>query len=282
MSRPFELALRLFLVAQLLDPPLPWLERLPVLTLAGAGLVLPGLLRSRALWSALLLTLAVPLAWNWPFPDNHDYLTALFCLAVICALSTPLPERTLAWNARMLIGLAFAFATVWKLLLAPDFLDGRFFRVTLLHDGRFENLAVLLTDVTWEEWDENALALDAVLAGEVEAGTGDFSEPAGIRPLAALLTGATLAIEGLVALSFLWPPGGRISRWRDPTLLLFSALTYSFATVRGFGWLLVAMGVAQCEPRRRVVLAYLVLFVLIGAYRAVPWTRWLIEGMGLG
>ena len=43
----------------------------------------------------------------------------------------------LAWNARALIGLAFAFAVLWK-LLSPDYLDGRFFRVALVEDHRLE------------------------------------------------------------------------------------------------------------------------------------------------
>ena len=49
------------------------------------------------------------------------------------------------WRTRRgaCVGLTFLFATLWKLALSPDFVDGRFFRVTLLTDARFENLAVL-------------------------------------------------------------------------------------------------------------------------------------------
>lgn len=276
-----DLALRLFLLAALLDPPLPWIERLPVLLLSGAGLLVPAALRSRLLWAALLAASALPLAFAWPFPDNHDYLTALFALAALCALSLPHPAAAMATSARLLVGLTFLFAVLWKLVLSPDFVDGRFFRVTLLTDGRFEDLTVLATGMSWDEWGDNDQRLGDVLAGEAADG-GGFREPPGIRSLATVLTLATLLLEGGVALAFLWPPARGPSRWRDAWLLVFAAGSYSFATVRGFGWLLMALGVAQTGPDRRAARwAYVGVFALIGVYRDVPWTRWLIEWRGL-
>ena len=279
----FDLALRLFLLAQILAPPLPWPERVPLLVVAGAGLLLPGLLRSRALWAALLALTALPLALNWPFSDNHDYLKAFFALAGLCAVLTPEPERSLAESARWLVGLAFAFAVLWKGVLSPDFVDGRFFRVALQSDGRFENLAVLLAGSSYETWERNDLALDALLTGGGAGEPSGFVEPPGNRRVAAWLTGLTLVSEVAVALAFLWPLGRGPSPWRHVFLLAFAAGTYSVATVRGFGWLLMALGVAQCEPDARGTrLAYLGVFALIGVYRAVPWSSWLVERLGLG
>jgi hypothetical protein len=279
----FDLGLRLFLLASILAPPLPWLERVPLLIVAGAGLLLPALLRSKLLWAGLLALTAVPLAWNWPFSDNHDYLKAFFALAALCAVSTPAPERSLSISARWLIGLVFAFALLWKAVLSADFLDGRFFRVTLLSDGRFENLAVLAGGATYEQWERNDLLLDDLLAGEPAADAAAFVEPEGNRSLAGWLTWLTLASELAVALTFLWPLGRGPSAARHVALLAFSAGTYGVATVRGFGWVLMALGVAQCETdARRTRLAYLATFALIGAYHAVPWTAWLVERLGAG
>jgi len=279
----FELGLRLFLLALILAPPLPWAERVPLLIVAGAGLLLPGLLRSKWIWAALLTLTAVPLAWNWPFSDNHDYLKAFFALAALCALATPAPDRSLAASARWLVGLVFGFALLWKAVLSPDFVDGRFFRVALQSDGRFENLAVLAGGSTYEQWAENDLLLDALVLGEPDADAARFIEPAGNRRLAGWLTWLTLASEFGVALTFLWPLGRGPSRARHVALLAFAAGTYSVATVRGFGWLLIALGIAQCEPSARGTrLAYLVVFALIGIYHAVPWTSRLVELLGLG
>lgn len=271
-----ELGLRLTLLGIALDPPLLWLERMPLLLLAGLGLAVPSALRSRALWAALLAAAAWPLVWQWPFSDNHDYLTALWCLAVACALSATDPARALAHHARRLVGLSFAFAVLWKVALAPDFLDGRFMRVTLVSDGRFENLAVLAGVTTHDEWARNDLALDAYLSGEATWEESGFREPPGLRALAGGLTAATLAMEAAVALGFLWPLGRGPSRFRNAFLLLFTATTYSFATVRGFGWLLASLGAAQAE-RRAARVGYLAAFALVALYRSVPWSRFLIE-----
>ncbi len=50
--------------------------------------------------------------------------------------------------------------------------------------------------------------------------------------------------------------------------------------MEGFGWLLIAMGVAQCEPERgKTHLIYLAVFGLILFYREVPWAEQLFELM---
>jgi hypothetical protein len=272
----FELGLRLTLLGIALDPPLLWFERLPPMLLAGLGLALPATLRARWLWAGLLACATWPLVWQWPFPDNHDYLTAIWCLAVLCALSVADAPGALAHHARRLVGLSFAFATLWKVALAPDFLDGRFMRLTLLTDGRFENLAVLAGGMTWDDWDRNDAAIDAVLSGETSWEESGFAEPPALRALAGALTAFTAVIEAAIAAAFLWPAGRGLSRLRDALLLGFAVTTYSFATVRGFGWLLMSLGAAQAE-RRGARAAYLAAFALIGLYRAVPWSRALIE-----
>jgi hypothetical protein len=283
MNASFELGLRLTLLTLALDPPIFWFQRVPLLVLAGLGLAVPAALRSRALWLGLVVATGWPLIWNWPFSDNHDYLTALWCIAVVCALSVREPAATLAHQGRRLLGLAFLLATLWKLCLSPDFLDGRFFRATLLTDGRFENLAVLAGGLTWDQWEQNDLAVDELLADPSSADRFRLIEPPALRRLAGALTVGTVFGEALLALAFLWPLGRGPSRLRHGLLLAFAASIYSFATVLGFGWLLMSLGAAQCEPeRRRTRAAYLVVFALIGAYRAVPWSRALIEWLGVG
>jgi hypothetical protein len=275
------LPLRLLLLALLLDAGAWWFVRVPVATLAALGLLLPGLLRARALWAALAVGVAWPLAWNWPFSDNHDYLRVLACIAVLAALGARRPAATLATSARLLVGLTFLFATLWKLALSPDYLDGRFFRVTVLSDPRFENLAVLVGGISWPAWEAGESALRAAAAGRAGLAEAGFAEPAALRRLALLLTVWTGAIEAAVAAAFLWPAGRGFSRGRDALLLLFGATTFAFATVRGFGWLLAALGVAQTGPeRRRTRLAYVALFVLIEVYRSVPWSEALVRAAG--
>ncbi len=96
------------------------------------------------------------------------------------------------------------------------------------------------------------------------------AEPASLRLAAHLLTGWTAALETALAVAFLWPVGRGPSPARHALLLLFCVTTYAVATVEGFGWLLLAMGAAQCEaPRLRA--AYLAAFLLVLVYSEVPW-----------
>lgn len=278
----FEVALRATLLALALDPPLLWFERLPILMTAGLGLVLPGALLSPWLWAAATALVAWPIALHWPLPDNHDYLNAVWCLAIACALASRAPAQSGAHQARRLLGLVFLFATVWKLLLSPDFTDGRFFRLTLLTDARFENLAVLAGGMTFDAWAANDAAVDALLAGEVPPEATRLAEPPALRRLAGALTAFTGLVEAALATAFLAPLGSRLARARHALLLLFTATTFSFATVRGFGWLLVCLGLAQCEPDRRCTqIAYLAAFALIAVYHGTPWTRPLLAWLGL-
>jgi len=274
-----ELALRVLLLVLLLDASLFWFQRLPIQILCGLGLLLPALARDARFWAGLTLLTAWPLVWNWPFSDNHDYLRALAALSVTLALGARDPAATLRTSARLLVGGTFFFAALWKLVLSPDWLDGTFFRVTLLSDPRFHDLAVLAGGVSWETLDAFDAALRDYLAGKQGGWPGAFVEPAGLRPLALALTAFTGALEAAIAASFLWP---RLARFRNPLLIVFGASTFAFATVRGFGWLLMALGLAQCrDDERRARVGYVATLFLIEVYRSVPWSRMLIDALGL-
>ncbi len=274
---PLDLALRLTLLDLILEPigP-PWL-RAPLLGLACLGLLAPGLLRQPALWWTLAGITGARVALDWPLADNHAYLLSYWCLAIALALGAANAERTLARSAGLLVGLAFAFASLWKLGLSQDYLDGRFFRVALLIDPRFADLAQLLAG---PEADLDALR--SFLRAHVDAGPLQGwapGEPASLRLTAQLLTVWTVAIETAVAVAFLWPLGRGTAAAPHALLLLFCATTYAVATVEGFGWLLLAMGVAQCtSPRLRG--AYLGVFLLVLFYSEVPWLAWVARLSG--
>jgi hypothetical protein len=54
---------------------------------------------------------------------------------------------------------------------------------------------------------------------------------------------------------------------RNAALLFFAATTYFVAPVRGFGWMLMLLGMAHCrDDQRHLRLAYLAALVLIQAY----------------
>ena len=265
---PLALPLRMLLLALLLNAALHWVwpgDRLPVLLLATAGLLSDRARRQPALWAGLGGVLGLRLLLDWPFPDNHDYLACYAALSVAGALLSPAPSRDLARGATWLLGLAFGFAVLWKGFLSPDFVDGRFFRVTLLFDSRFHDLARLVGGMSETLFEHNEAVLEGTAAG--------FAEPPRLRLLARGLTLLTLGLETGIALAFLWPGDRRVARVGDALLIVFCVGTYAIAPVAGFGWLLAALGCARTGPARPGFrLAWVLVFGLVLLYRLIPVT----------
>src|SRR5262249_11774915 len=119
-----ELALRLTLLSLLLAPVgLPWTRPLIALACA-AGLLLASLRASAVFWAALVALATWRVASAWPVGDNHAFLLCYWLLAAWLATLARDDDAVLAWNGRKLVGLVFVFATLWKLVLSPDYLDG--------------------------------------------------------------------------------------------------------------------------------------------------------------
>jgi hypothetical protein len=133
-----DLALRLTLLDLLLRPVGDWMLRPLILGLAAIPLLRPRWLGQPLLWLALAGLTGTRAVLDWPLADNHAYLLAYWCLAASLALMARDADRALAFNGRLLIGLVFLFACIWKFALSGDYLDGTFFQVTLLTDPRFE------------------------------------------------------------------------------------------------------------------------------------------------
>jgi hypothetical protein len=273
-----DASLRLTAIALLLRPMGPWFVRPGILAAAAVALIWPRALRTPALWAGVAVLIAIRIADDWPLADNHIYLLAYWCLAVALALWDPAPALTLAINSRRLLGLAFAFAVLWKAVLAPDFLDGRFFRVTLLTDPRFAEAAMLIGGLTQDQLDENRRALEAVPDGAELLDAPTVIEPPRLRVLARVSTWGVLALETCVALVMLWPTDGRLSLLRHLFLLAFCLVTYAFAPVAGFGWLLLVMGAGQTDAGDRWLRrSYVAAFLVVLFYSEVPWAGLLLE-----
>jgi hypothetical protein len=276
-----ELPFRLASIDLLLRPMGPWPVRAAILVLAAASLLSRRVLVAPATWLALAALVGARLVAEWPLPDNHIYLLAYWGLAAAIALALPEPRAALARSSRLLVGLAFACAVVWKAGLSADYRDGRFFRVTLLTDERFADTARLVGGLSEAQLAENRRYLVPLPEGAELLDPPRLVEPPRLRAFAAVATWGGLALEATVALLFLLPGGG----WRDPlrhlALLCFCAVTYAIAPVAGFGWLLLVMGLALCEPQQRLVRgAYVAAFLLVLVYAEVPWAGAALEWLG--
>jgi hypothetical protein len=267
------LALRLTLLEVLLRPAAPWPLRTAMLVLAGLALVHERALLAPLTWLLLATLTGLRLVVSWPLSDNHAYLLAYWCLAVALATLVPDASRALAFSARWLVALAFVFAVLWKALLSPDFFDGRFFRITLIQDPRFADVAMLLGGLSADELQQNREYLQPLPDGAELLEPPLLVEPPAFRRLASALTWGGLALEVIVAAVFLLPARPVL---RHAALLLFCVTTYAFAPVAGFGCLLLVLGLAQTEAsERRTRALYVAAFFVVLTYAEAPWAAWL-------
>jgi hypothetical protein len=204
--------------------------------------------------------------------DNHAYLLAYWCLAVALACTAANTQMVLGFNGRLLIGLVFLFSCLWKFLVSDHYIDGTFFKVIFLADPRFEGLVRVVggLDVATVDQLREFVTQHRDLPRSIN--TGGVALPTRFLALAYIATGWNLFINAALAVSFLWPGRPGIDNLRHILLLVYCSVTYAIATVDGFGWLLLAMGVSLCTfEQRRTRVAYVAVFVLIIFYGAVPW-----------
>lgn len=276
-TEAIDVALRLTLVALLLRPMGPWFVGAFVLLLALLGLVGVGL-RAPVTWLALSALVATRLIVEWPLPDNHIYLLAYWCLGVGIALGLAQPSRALARIGRQLLGLAFAFAVLWKAVMSPDYRDGRFFAVTLLTDERFAAAVQLLGGLSAAQLAEGRHYLTPLPDGAELLNPRQLHAPPRFQRLVQAATWGGLLLETVVALLWLAPVRRRaLVIARHAVLLLFCLATYALAPVAGFGWLLLVMGLSATAPeQRRIRAAYVGTFCVVLLYSEIPWAALLL------
>jgi hypothetical protein len=281
-THAFILASTMTLVMTLLRIPTGSSIFLTVMLLA--GLLAPRYLRdTRWFWVTLFAMFMIsPIVRPWLALDNHHFLHVYWLAAIAVTRFGSRPDEMLQTVARLLIGLAFAFAVMWKLIV-PEFLNGSFFEYTFGTDNRLADVAIALgihadgfhhaNRAVYESWRD---------AGTTPTG-GDLTIHSALAPVSVLLAWLTVVIEGAVAVTFLAPLRQRWRWLRDATLLVFIAATYPLAPVLGFGWLLICMGAmaSQLQTRLRYglyVAAFAALALLQERSAMLDWIR--ASGLG--
>lgn len=242
-----------------------WYLKMPIILLVSAGVVFEDVRRSSTFWlsiSALLLFTALT---NWYYQDNHKYLISYWCLAIFFSCLSANPQKVLAKNARLLIGLTFLFAVIWK-IIAPDYINGDFFKYTFLTDQRLASAAVFIGGLELEQLEANRNARQFMADVPVPDQDIKVQSTPGVDVLAIITTWWVLIIESLVAIAFLSREQWLISYYRDVIFIVFIITTFSVAPVIGFGLVLTIMGFAQSDKEHpRTVMSYFLLFFLVQA-----------------
>lgn len=222
--------------------------------------------RSPWLWILVAAGWWPQLILRWEHHEDHCYLINYWCIAIGLSLLGRRTYRTLQSNARLLIGLTFAFGCFWK-ITSPDFMDHTVMTHVLLFDWRF-NAGITEPLGLCPDQAANLEAVSAIYSqldeGTTQTAAVQFT-PA-LSWLARTMTWWTIAIEATVAFLFLMPTTAIARKLKDASLITFAVTTYLFVPVVAFGCLFCAMGIAQCDHRQRrtrIAYALLALFVVI-------------------
>lgn len=264
----------LTLLHLLVHAPHAWYLSLVLIPLFALGLTFRPWLINPPFWYLTALLLGTTIYFNWESSDNHKYLFVYWCLALCSTFSLPRHQwsEALTRTSRLLIALCMILATAWK-AATPEYMDGRFFTFELLADDRFANFAHWMTGIPTATLELNR-ELRSLLTSN-SAGWTPTVQLGGAEQVASLalfLTWWTVIIEGIIGVMFLLPAGKWTNRIRNGLLILFAATTYSVAPVRGFGWMLMLLGLAQCpapsdnKDEVKFRWAYLAGLLLIQAY----------------
>ena len=204
-------------------------------------------------WTVVTSVNGFALIQLWLDEGNHLYLNFYISLAILTALLSRAPRTVFKLNARLIIGLVFTFATLWK-VFTPSFISGEFFRYYLASDERLAPVGVLLTGLTFDDIAVNRERLKQLPEAEVT-----LISPPGVGILATVLTLLTILLEGAVATCFLWP-SERIAKLRDTVLLLFMLGAYLTVPVPAFGMAFACLGYGQTRWKYGR-LAFIIVFI---------------------
>lgn len=261
---PLSLVARLTLVLAILntnnDPPLFVLA----IVVAVVAFRSPRLHRNGWLWLAYGLVIGARQLSAWEGIDNHVIVTTYWILALGLSLLAPDPARALRTNGRLIIGLVFAFAVLWK-LLSPTFVDARFFRYTLLLDSRFDWVTTSVGGLSPPEYDENVARVVGLRAGTAGPSVALTETPTMVA-LARVMTWWGLALEAFVAGTLLGPLRPRWAWLRHAGLLAFCLTTYLLVPIGGFGCLLAVLGFSLAGDDVRLRRVYVLLFAALVVY----------------
>ena len=265
-TRVLDVAPRLTLLLLVLYSGRYWDLNIPIALCAALGMCSPHLIRCTWYWTTIGAVLMFGNLGRVYVVDNHKLLMSYWCVAISLCLARR-SERALGVNARVLIGLCFSFAVLWK-TLSPDYLNGAFFHYTLLVDGRFTRFASIVAGISPTVLASNVVELRA-LQPSVNA-LANLESTESVALLSKIVTWWGYSLELAIAVAFLAPLDG-LYRLRNPLLLTFLVTTYVVAPVIGFGWLLCIMGFAQCGCREvSARVCYIACFLLLQLF-LLPW-----------
>lgn len=225
-----------------------WFYSILNAVLLSLACVFPQVVRREQFWLAVCLVVGSSIVLNWYLLGNHIYLLFYWTLALLLSCFAADRLRMLAQSARWIVGAVFLFALVWK-LVSGDFQSGATMRYFLSATVPLGQSAVALTGLTATQLAHNLAAVERVLSTP-QVGPVSLIAPPGLGVLADVLTRATQALEGWMALIFLAPLPVRWHWLREASLLFFFLTAYAVLPVAPFATQLAYLGYALTRSNR--------------------------------
>ena len=238
----------------------------PTLAVLGLCLLRPDLAMRPATWWLLAASWGVALVLAPERMEDHVPLFTVWLVALALCLRRPAEEflSAAALQARLLIGVTFTAAVLWKLWFGT-YLDGVTLWTFMVADDRFQPLAAAV-GLSQEDMASDRTALSRLLDG-----TGpDVTLEASATTVSAIVVVSllTLLLETVIAISHVAPDASPVARLRLPSIVTFGVVTYGVVPVVPFAVMLAlfAMTIGRWHPR---VLWVLPAFMVVVATRVV-------------
>jgi hypothetical protein len=210
--------------------------------LASASLIFPRLRQDERLWFVVLCINLMYLIPNWFYLPNDFFLFTYWVLTIFLAISSK-HYSILIRSAQLLIGLTFAFATLWK-ILAPDFLNGNLFHFHFLTNYYFSTLTEFFSTLSHTDVSINSSLLPGESFGEIEEGIFELLGDSSLHSVAQFISVGAALTEGSVAVLFIIPIK-HFAKIRELALCFFMLTAYAILPVSSIGVLLSILGFAQ-------------------------------------
>jgi hypothetical protein len=253
--------------------PKDWYVRVPLTILVLFGIIVRELRAKPWFWFVIASFILSHDIVTWPGVDNHKWLMGWWTGAMWMVHLAPQASQlaVMKVNARLMLGLVFTLATLWK-IWTPQYMEGSFFEYELLADKRFKEAAIWVGGATDEGLDKNRdMKNDLLTSYRKDAEPLEFvgfESGEYVDLLAVGMTWWTIAIEGALGVLALWPGNGMIAIARTLVALAFTASTYLLAPVMGFGWMVIILGFGQCPERyKKLRVSFLFVLAIIYVYR---------------
>lgn len=277
---PVDLALKLTMLVILIYHPFSSFINLIILPPIILGIINQEFSRAKYFWPLIFSAMFLDLILRWNYVDNHMFLYAYWALTLALAFFPKFlnkeidPEKMIQTNAKYLIGLVMLCAFLWK-CLSPSFVDGSAMISYFYFDSRFLKLTSWITGKDLSSLFQYKSMLssykDVYLVPEAIHMFDKVPVDGNIRFFSYLFSWWIIIIEGLLAFFFLTAKKLRSEIIANILLVLFIATTYIFADVKGFGWILLILGIAQTTDKTKIFkLLYFVCFILIQIYVYLP------------